>query len=292
MKFLPSALLLALLPQGSAFAPQPLGARADTGLALAEDAYGRALQATAAPAAAAPGGEIQSIQSIWENLAPVLVQGSSLRTWSFQSGNVERVQVLLKTDGRPLNSNIDLWQGPDNTPHKIGVYIEDGDLRPFCAIIETPGTQNAIAIRNTGQLEFPMSACVETKVPPPVTKKAPEVIQGGALKTYAFKPSVESVQVVLATDGRPLNARLELLQGPNNNKQVVEIYTEDGVERPFHIILQTPGVGNVVRCMNTSPIEFPMQACIEPYTETDYSADDDFIVISGGSEGTDVKKLR
>lgn len=242
------------------------------------------------PPAANPTTKVA--KDIWDTLTPVLVQGSSLRTWSFSNQNVKRVQVLLKTEGRPLNANVDLWQGPDNTPQKMGVYIEDGSLRPFCAVLETPRGQNAVAIRNTGQMEFPLSACVEADVEDAngnssagldevmKTEKKPEIIQGGALKTYSFVPSVASVRILLKTDGRPLNARVELLQGPNNNKEVIELYCEDGMERPFFAILETPGVGNVVRVMNTAPVEFPMTCSIEPYV-IDNEFEDDIIVADG-----------
>ena len=57
-----------------------------------------------------------------------------------------------------------------------------------------------------------------------------------------FSSAVKSVQISLQNDGRPLSARIELLQGPNNNKQAMEVYTEDGYARRFFAIIETPGM--------------------------------------------------
>ena len=43
----------------------------------------------------------------------ILVQGGSLRTWSYRSPAVEQVQVVLGTEGRPLDADIELWHGPN-----------------------------------------------------------------------------------------------------------------------------------------------------------------------------------
>merc|ERR1719174_211035 len=90
----------------------------------------------------------------------VLVQGGSLRTWSYPSPEVDQVQVVLSTEGRPMDADIELWHGPDNTPVKMRAYVEDGALRPFSAVIETPRGPNTVAIRNIGQIEFPIAANV------------------------------------------------------------------------------------------------------------------------------------
>ena len=213
----------------------------------------------------------------------ILVQGGSLRTWSYRSPLVEAVQVVLSTEGRPLDADIELWHGPDNTPCKMRVYVENGQLRPFSAVIDTPRGPNTVAIRNIGQLEFPFAANVyanDVEEPSPDCAAASATIQGGALRTYPFDTLVDSVEVLLKTDGRPLNARIELLQGPNNNKEVIELYTEDGFDRPFFCILETPGSGNVVRIVNTAPVEFPMTAGVVPHSINEEMSSSD--VVLGG----------
>lgn len=220
--------------------------------------------------------DYKSTHELFEELTPVKVQGSSLRTCSFDE-NVDRISVFLKTEGRPLNAMVELWQGPDNVPQKMGIYIEDASLRPFRASIESPGAANAVAIRNTGQMEFPLTAGLECDMsgadlaPSKVllSQSNYRTVQGGAVYTTPFPPAVQSVHIALKSDGRPLNARVELLQGPNNNKEVMEIYTEDGSQRPLYAVIDTPGSGNVVRIVNTATVEFPLTAAVEPYIVDD-----------------------
>ena len=226
----------------------------------------------------APRGFIDapSLAEIWDNSSPVIVQGGSLRTWSFSNPMIDAVQVLLKTEGRPLDADVELWNGPDNTPQKMRIYLEDGALRTFNTVIGTPRGPNTVAIRNIGQLEFPLDAVVRPDMNDGLaisiasTATRSEVIQGGSVRTFPFNPMVTSICIILKTDGRPMNARIELLQGPNNNKQVVELYTEDGLDRPFFAIIETPGAGNVVRIVNSAPLEFPIYASVDAYTIGNY----------------------
>jgi len=271
MKF-STVLFLAAVGSASAFSPQaPTTRGLKTSLNVGSLNVGTMTQSTAGLGRGSMANSSPA-EMVWEESAKVMVQGGSLRTWSYPSPAVERVQVVLKTDGRPLDADIELWQGPDNTPVKMRVYVEHGSVRPFSAVIETPRGPNTISVRNIGQIEFPLAAVVSAKGVVSGTNVPGMTIQGGALRTYPFDPSVDTVKVLLTTDGRPLNARIELLQGPNNNKQVIELYTEDGMDRPFFAEIAAPGSGNVVRIVNTAPVEFPLTATVEPgLINTDFS---------------------
>jgi len=204
-----------------------------------------------------------------------LLQGGSLKTWSYPSSFVERLQIVLSTDGRPLDAEVQLWQGLDNKKCKMRVYSEDGRARPFSAIIATPDVGvKTIAVRSVGHIQLPLVAHVTARdVDEPVYyfRDTSILVHGGSLRTFDFDTSVENVEIMLKTDGRPLNARIELLQGPNNIKQIIELRNEDGLDRPFFAILDTMpwhgiGSGNAVRIVNTAPIEFPMTVSVQPHS--------------------------
>ena len=44
--------------------------------------------------------------------------------------------------------------------------------------------------------------------------------------------------------------------------QVVDLYSEDGLERPFFCTIETPFSGNVIKITNTGPREFPLTSSI------------------------------
>ena len=96
---------------------------------------------------------IRTTEEIWDTLEAITIEGGSIRTCNFEEEMVQRVEVFLKTSGRPLNADVELWQGPDNTPQRMQVYLEEGNMRPFRCVVETPGESNSVSVRNTGAME-------------------------------------------------------------------------------------------------------------------------------------------
>ena len=199
----------------------------------------------------------------------ILVQGGSLRTWSYHRPRWSRSRPP-STEGRPLDADIELWHGPDNTPCKMRVYVENGQLRPFSAVIETPAARehrrdpqhwpDRVPDRGQRRRRQRSTSRRPTASPPRRSSRAVP-----CAPTPSTRPSTACRSCSRRT-ACLLNARIELLQGPNNNKQVVELYTEDGCDRPFFCVLETPGSGNVVRIVNTAPVEFPMTAGVVPHS--------------------------
>jgi hypothetical protein len=221
----------------------------------------------------------------FDSLEPVRVQGGALKTWSFSDPDVERVFLSMTTEGpyegNPLNAEVELNQGPNNTPQKMKIYSGKGRYRPFKMWIESPGDSCAVFIRNKSTIEFPIisgvgaetteQAAVESGLVPvsnAIYDMSPEqLVQGAAVRSFDLEASVSSVKIVLKTDGRPLNATVELVQGPNAPKYTIDVYTEDGMLRPFSCIFETPGAGNVVRILNSAAMEFPLTASVGPSSE-------------------------
>jgi hypothetical protein len=243
------------------------------GFLIKLDATGM-IAAKALSRAAAPVMQVMPLGAYGRGSAPgpgaarkVQIQGETLRTWAFKDPAVEKVNVDLSTVGRPLEATVEVWNAAGNTPFQARVYSEDGEVRPINVVLETPRGPSTVAVRNIGQMEFPMNAEVDEMYvpePSPEHQSVAQYIQGGALKTFPMDPAVEAVEVLLTTDGMPMNARVEILQGPDTNKQVIELYSENGMDRPFFCTFATPWSGNVIRILNTGPLEYPLAASIVP----------------------------
>merc|ERR1719243_302420 len=82
-------------------------------------------------------------------------------------------------------------------------------------------------------------------------------VDGGALRSFPVDPSTKQLEVVLNTDGKQLNARIELLNAPNNPKQTYEIFTNNGELNCLCVCFNIVDSGNTVRVVNLAPVEFP-----------------------------------
>eukprot|EP00527_Entomoneis_sp_CCMP2396_P002447 CAMPEP_0198154722 /NCGR_PEP_ID=MMETSP1443-20131203/68753_1 /TAXON_ID=186043 /ORGANISM="Entomoneis sp., Strain CCMP2396" /LENGTH=282 /DNA_ID=CAMNT_0043821425 /DNA_START=47 /DNA_END=895 /DNA_ORIENTATION=- len=208
----------------------------------------------------------------WQISPMVRIEGKTRKTFQFHDITKEVVQVTIESDGRPIHSDIELWIGPDWTPMKMSVYSEDGRVRPVQTLVGTRNMMNNIEVRNTADYQFPMRAGA-AQATPALTQLRSTILAegpsryiegGGAVKSFDFPPNVDQIQVCLSTDTRQLDARVELLNGPNNYKQVYSIFTNNGLKNSLFIVFNTPGSGNVVRVRNMAPLEFPCKASVAP----------------------------
>ena len=213
---------------------------------------------------------------IWETSTPVKIQGQTLKTWDIGDEAIERVELGIKSDGHPVNANIELWHTPAYIPTKFKVYTMDGTARPVRAVIETPKHPKTVAVYNIGSMEFPIDATVAKtgldKAIYSLAEETPDLVQGGKIAAYTFGAEVDSVQVLLKTDERNMKAKIELTQGPNQVKQVIELYASVGYKNPAYFVIQTPGADNALRVINENTVEFPFDAYVLPYETGDGDA--------------------
>jgi hypothetical protein len=224
---------------------------------------------------------------IWDKSPSVKIQGDTLKTWDIGEETTERVQVSIRSSGRPVDTEIQLWHTPAYVPTKMHIYTENGVTRPINTIIETPKHPKTVAVYNTGSGEFPFDANVAKtgldKAYASLQSVPSEMLQGGSLKSYEFGAEVDSVQVLLMSGelgGRNMKCKIEVTQGPNQVKQYIEMYASSGYKSPFYAVLATPGSINTVRVINQNDVEFPFDAWVLPY-ETG-SEDGSTPILGGG----------
>ena len=208
------------------------------------------------------------------------VEGLTRKTWQFNDLSKDRVSVAIGSEGRPVNADVQLWIGPDWTPFTLKVYSEDGKLRPVQTLVGTRNKNAMIEVRNIGAYEFPIQAAsnyakgamaaLPKELPASVE---PVQCQGGALRNFPLDPACEQIEVVLNTDGKQLNAKIELFSGPNNLKQTFECFTNNGQLNSLCVCFNTPDAGNTVRIINLAPVEFPCYIHLKPSLSGDKFTD-------------------
>lgn len=219
-----------------------------------------------------------------QSQARSIVQGAGSRaTWvSPDPYGSDEMNVHLGTAGRPLNANVEHWSGPNNTPSRMQLYSEDGGSRPWITKFRTPTNidSGVTQVRNVGPMEFPIDASVSATNSPERAAEIggtprssgqmtrPRTIDGGALKTFGFDHSVQEVYVEITSEGLPVNARVEIWQGPSNTKAIANIYTDHGLRRPWSALVPIPGYGASICIRNMGPMTYPIKVSMDPPPQT------------------------
>ncbi|KAL3902411.1 MAG: hypothetical protein SGPRY_012079 [Prymnesium sp.] len=188
---------------------------------------------------------------------------------------------LGKGDVRPFTTVLRPLFGPHTVAiRNIGNDVESTlSARLIAWDVESPSDKcvsSTVIIEGASIRTYPLEPYVESveaKPREPSSLEDAERSDGHRLLLYIRRIgglddlSVASVQILVTNEGCwALDARIELLLGGSLHKQFIDLYTEDGCERPFYCIIETPGTGNAVRVVNTAVEGFPMVASVVPLT--------------------------
>jgi len=87
------------------------------------------------------------------------IEGGAVHSVNFDA-TVDQVQVLLYTDTRQLNAQVELLNGPNNFKQKYEVFTNNGLLNSLYVVFNTPGSGNVVRVTNLAPLEFPCKAFI------------------------------------------------------------------------------------------------------------------------------------
>ena len=214
--------------------------------------------------------------------------GGTIRTYQIP-GWADRVQMEIRTQGRPMRCKVQLWLGPLRNVHIMDIDCQDGQLSPYRAGLkfQADGQGRVLSIQTSESQEMPVDVAVTV----PSVERSAEIgaafdqiwsasdkikIQGavvgsgelGAVRTFPVDSDVDAVQFMCwsrDTGKKSLKAKIEVLQGPNNKRQVYDLLCK-GATQPFHAVFETPGAGWIIRIINKKSIEDGLfQAVVLPY---------------------------
>jgi hypothetical protein len=217
--------------------------------------------------------------------------GGSIRTYQIPAG-IDRLQYVLKSEGRPLKARVELWLGPIRQIHYCEIDMMNGAETPYRATLKFKpgGVTLRIGTTKDSSGSFPLLAGVY--VPKPDQSKAINKItedtfygnertkiQGGAIeggtgavRVFPYDSTIKSMQLLIWSKDvgkKSYKVMVEVLAGPNNKKQTIDLQCGGGTQ-PYHCVIQTPGQGEI-RIYNKKFIEDGLiEVCVTPY-EMDFS---------------------
>lgn len=262
-----SLFALSALASASAFAPLPI-ATGINGYQSQSKSKSKSQLYNLGPSDGKSAG-VTSKTSEWEisQISPnVQIQGQTRHTWNMADASKEIVQVALHSNGRPIQADLQVWIGPNWTPVTINAKSEDGSEYPIQTLIGTRNKAANLEVMNTGPYTIPIKAAVSYAIDPLASARdnlANEVqgqyMEGGSIHNLAFAPNINQLQILLKTEGKQLNARIELLNGPSNVKASLEVFTNNGALNSLFVVFDTPGAGNAIVVKNLAPLEYPCE---------------------------------